>query len=124
MFTYTCTTCSCFSCHTLHLCHVLSSRLCGRPFCYYCCSNTVSTKQGGSKERCCQDCYNQHSAVVERHPQVEVTHSTPGSPFSRFLQTTRSLAGVAGEATPLCFILVCTFHGGRQCFRAHSAIVI
>uniref|UniRef100_A0A1A8J9K4 FYVE and coiled-coil domain containing 1 n=3 Tax=Nothobranchius kuhntae TaxID=321403 RepID=A0A1A8J9K4_NOTKU len=71
-------------------------RLCGRPFCYYCCSNTVSTRQGGSRESCCQDCYSQHSAVVERHPQVEVTHSTPGSPFSRLLQTTRSLAGVAG----------------------------
>uniref|UniRef100_A0A1A8L2S1 FYVE and coiled-coil domain containing 1 n=1 Tax=Nothobranchius pienaari TaxID=704102 RepID=A0A1A8L2S1_9TELE len=70
-------------------------RLCGRPFCYYCCSNTVSTRQGGSRESCCQDCYSQHSAVVERHPQVEVTHSTPGSPFSRLLQTTRSLAGVA-----------------------------
>uniref|UniRef100_A0A1A7XZW9 FYVE and coiled-coil domain containing 1 n=3 Tax=Iconisemion striatum TaxID=60296 RepID=A0A1A7XZW9_9TELE len=71
-------------------------RLCGRPFCYYCCSNTVSTRQGGGRERCCQDCYSQHSAVVERHPQVEMTHSTPGSPFSRLLQTTRSLAGVAG----------------------------
>uniref|UniRef100_A0A1A8EXP8 FYVE and coiled-coil domain containing 1 n=1 Tax=Nothobranchius korthausae TaxID=1143690 RepID=A0A1A8EXP8_9TELE len=71
-------------------------RLCGRPFCYYCCSNTVSTRQGGSRESCCQDCYSQHSAVVERHPQVEATHSTPGSPFSRLLQTTRSLAGVAG----------------------------
>uniref|UniRef100_A0A672YN48 FYVE and coiled-coil domain containing 1b n=1 Tax=Sphaeramia orbicularis TaxID=375764 RepID=A0A672YN48_9TELE len=46
-------------------------RLCGRPFCYYCCSNTVTTQQGGSKERCCLDCYNQHSAVVERHPQEE-----------------------------------------------------
>uniref|UniRef100_A0A8C2ZUY7 FYVE and coiled-coil domain autophagy adaptor 1 n=1 Tax=Cyclopterus lumpus TaxID=8103 RepID=A0A8C2ZUY7_CYCLU len=57
-------------------------RLCGRPFCYYCCSNTVSTQQGGHRERCCSDCYNQHSAVIERHPQEEVTHSTPGSPFS------------------------------------------
>uniref|UniRef100_A0A8C6M8Y9 FYVE and coiled-coil domain autophagy adaptor 1 n=1 Tax=Nothobranchius furzeri TaxID=105023 RepID=A0A8C6M8Y9_NOTFU len=76
-------------------------RLCGRPFCYYCCSNTVSTRQGGSRESCCQDCYSQHSAVVERHPQVEVTHSTPGSPFSRLLQTTRSLAGVADEGEKL-----------------------
>uniref|UniRef100_A0A671VB42 FYVE and coiled-coil domain autophagy adaptor 1 n=1 Tax=Sparus aurata TaxID=8175 RepID=A0A671VB42_SPAAU len=56
-------------------------RLCGRPFCYYCCSNTVSTQQGGNRERCCSDCYNQHSAVVERHPQEEVTNSTPGTPF-------------------------------------------
>uniref|UniRef100_A0A672YNX0 FYVE and coiled-coil domain containing 1b n=1 Tax=Sphaeramia orbicularis TaxID=375764 RepID=A0A672YNX0_9TELE len=50
-------------------------RLCGRPFCYYCCSNTVTTQQGGSKERCCLDCYNQHSAVVERHPQEEPVNS-------------------------------------------------
>ncbi|XP_015225333.1 PREDICTED: FYVE and coiled-coil domain-containing protein 1-like isoform X1 [Cyprinodon variegatus] len=71
-------------------------RLCGRPFCYYCCSNTVSTQLGGNRERCCTDCYNQHSAVVERHPQVELPHNTPGSPFSRLLQTGRSLAGIAG----------------------------
>uniref|UniRef100_A0A3Q2C7G6 FYVE and coiled-coil domain autophagy adaptor 1b n=1 Tax=Cyprinodon variegatus TaxID=28743 RepID=A0A3Q2C7G6_CYPVA len=72
-------------------------RLCGRPFCYYCCSNTVSTQLGGNRERCCTDCYNQHSAVVERHPQVELPHNTPGSPFSRLLQTGRSLAGDEGE---------------------------
>uniref|UniRef100_A0A8C2ZYQ4 FYVE and coiled-coil domain autophagy adaptor 1 n=1 Tax=Cyclopterus lumpus TaxID=8103 RepID=A0A8C2ZYQ4_CYCLU len=66
-------------------------RLCGRPFCYYCCSNTVSTQQGGHRERCCSDCYNQHSAVIERHPQEEVTHSTPGSPFSRLLQAGRAV---------------------------------
>ncbi|TMS09936.1 FYVE and coiled-coil domain-containing protein 1 [Larimichthys crocea] len=65
-------------------------RLCGRPFCYYCCSNTVSTQQGGNRERCCMDCYNQHSAVVERHPQEEVTNSTPGTPFSRLLQAGRA----------------------------------
>ncbi|KAF0046798.1 hypothetical protein F2P81_000431 [Scophthalmus maximus] len=71
-------------------------RLCGRPFCYYCCSNTVSTQQGGSRERCCRDCYNQHSAVVERHPQEEVTHSTPGTPFSRLLQAGRVVTTVSG----------------------------
>ncbi|XP_037538267.1 FYVE and coiled-coil domain-containing protein 1 [Nematolebias whitei] len=88
----------CIGCHTQFSWWLrkYNCRLCGRPFCYYCCSNTVSTQQGSGKERCCQYCYNQHSAVVERHPQVEVTHSTPGSPFSRLLQTTRSLAGVAG----------------------------
>uniref|UniRef100_A0A8D3B332 FYVE and coiled-coil domain-containing protein 1 n=1 Tax=Scophthalmus maximus TaxID=52904 RepID=A0A8D3B332_SCOMX len=72
-------------------------RLCGRPFCYYCCSNTVSTQQGGSRERCCRDCYNQHSAVVERHPQEEVTHSTPGTPFSRLLQAGRVVTTVSGN---------------------------
>lgn len=71
-------------------------RLCGRPFCYYCCSNTVSTQQGGNRERCCMDCYNQHSAVVERHPQEEVTNSTPGTPFSRLLQAGRAVASVSG----------------------------
>uniref|UniRef100_A0A665WGZ6 FYVE and coiled-coil domain-containing protein 1-like n=1 Tax=Echeneis naucrates TaxID=173247 RepID=A0A665WGZ6_ECHNA len=67
-------------------------RLCGRPFCYYCCSNTVSTQQGGNRERCCRDCYSQHSAVVERHPQEEVPNSTPGTPFSRLLQAGRDVA--------------------------------
>ncbi|GLD50931.1 FYVE and coiled-coil domain-containing protein 1-like protein, partial [Lates japonicus] len=71
-------------------------RLCGRPFCYYCCSNTVSTQQGGNRERCCSDCYNQHSAVVERHPQEEVTNSTPGKPFSRLLQAGRAVTSVSG----------------------------
>uniref|UniRef100_A0AAR2LHD9 FYVE and coiled-coil domain-containing protein 1 n=1 Tax=Pygocentrus nattereri TaxID=42514 RepID=A0AAR2LHD9_PYGNA len=71
----------CLSCHTQfswwlrrHNC-----KLCGRPFCYYCCSNTVSTQQGGSRERCCKDCYTQHSAVVERHPQEELGSPTQPS---------------------------------------------
>ncbi|KAM9789099.1 FYVE and coiled-coil domain-containing protein 1 [Neosynchiropus ocellatus] len=68
-------------------------RLCGRPFCYYCCSNTVSTQQGGSKERCCTNCYNQHSAVVERHPQEELLSSTPGAGFSHLLHFGRAAAG-------------------------------
>ncbi|XP_029381302.1 FYVE and coiled-coil domain-containing protein 1 [Echeneis naucrates] len=72
-------------------------RLCGRPFCYYCCSNTVSTQQGGNRERCCRDCYSQHSAVVERHPQEEVPNSTPGTPFSRLLQAGRDVARVPDE---------------------------
>nr|XP_020447134.1 FYVE and coiled-coil domain-containing protein 1-like isoform X1 [Monopterus albus]XP_020447135.1 FYVE and coiled-coil domain-containing protein 1-like isoform X1 [Monopterus albus] len=71
-------------------------RLCGRPFCYYCCSNTVSTQQGGNRESCCRDCYNKHSAVVERHPQEEVTNSTLGSPFKRLLQTGRTMTSVSG----------------------------
>ncbi|XP_041958459.1 FYVE and coiled-coil domain-containing protein 1 isoform X1 [Alosa sapidissima] len=56
-------------------------RLCGRAFCYYCCSNTVSTQQGGTRERCCKDCYTQHSAVVERHPQEELG-TPPYPPFN------------------------------------------
>ncbi|KAG7257635.1 hypothetical protein CRUP_015018 [Coryphaenoides rupestris] len=44
-------------------------RLCGRPFCYYCCSNAVSTLQAaGSRERCCRDCYERHSAAEVRIP--------------------------------------------------------
>uniref|UniRef100_A0A8P4GA69 FYVE and coiled-coil domain containing 1b n=1 Tax=Dicentrarchus labrax TaxID=13489 RepID=A0A8P4GA69_DICLA len=74
-------------------------RLCGRPFCYYCCSNTVSTQQGGNRERCCRDCYNQHSAVVERYPQEEVSNSTPGTPFSRLLQAGRAVTSVSGNST-------------------------
>uniref|UniRef100_A0A8C6UNL0 FYVE and coiled-coil domain containing 1b n=1 Tax=Neogobius melanostomus TaxID=47308 RepID=A0A8C6UNL0_9GOBI len=68
-------------------------RLCGRPFCYYCCSNTVTTQQGGTKERCCLDCYNQHSAVIERHPQEEPLNysSTPVTPLHRAPQTPPSI---------------------------------
>ncbi|XP_071347635.1 FYVE and coiled-coil domain-containing protein 1 isoform X2 [Trachinotus anak] len=88
----------CLDCHSQFSWWIrkYSCRLCGRPFCYYCCSNTVSTQQGGNRERCCRDCYNQHSAVVERHPQEEVTNSTPGTPFSRLLQAGRAVTGVSG----------------------------
>ncbi|XP_028282899.1 FYVE and coiled-coil domain-containing protein 1 [Parambassis ranga] len=88
----------CLGCHTQFSWwfRKYSCRLCGRPFCYYCCSNTVSTQQGGNRERCCRDCYNQHSAVIERHPQEEVTHSTPGTPFSRLLQAGRAVTSISG----------------------------
>ncbi|XP_030607444.1 FYVE and coiled-coil domain-containing protein 1 isoform X2 [Archocentrus centrarchus] len=93
----------CLGCHTQFSWWFrrYSCRLCGRPFCYYCCSNTVSTQQGGNKERCCKDCYNQHSAVVERHPQEEVIHSTPGTPFRRLLQAGLAVSGVSGEGDKL-----------------------
>lgn len=71
-------------------------RLCGRAFCYYCCSNTVSTQPGGSRERCCMRCYHQHSAVVERHPLEEGSNSGPGTPFSRLLQAGRALTTAPG----------------------------
>ncbi|XP_071375482.1 FYVE and coiled-coil domain-containing protein 1 isoform X1 [Centroberyx affinis] len=71
-------------------------RLCGRPFCYYCCSNTVSTQQGGSRERCCRDCYTQHSAVVERHPQEEMANNTSDTPFSPLPQPGRAMPSIAG----------------------------
>lgn len=48
-------------------------RLCGRIFCYNCSSNFVMTKHSGKKERCCRDCYMQHSAVVERFTEAELT---------------------------------------------------
>ncbi|XP_054450517.1 FYVE and coiled-coil domain-containing protein 1 isoform X2 [Pteronotus mesoamericanus] len=32
-------------------------RICGRSFCYYCCSNYIVTKPGGKKERCCRACF-------------------------------------------------------------------
>ncbi|XP_042353416.1 FYVE and coiled-coil domain-containing protein 1-like [Plectropomus leopardus] len=88
----------CLGCHTQFSWWLrkYNCRLCGRPFCYYCCSNTVSMEQGGLRERCCRDCYNQHSAVVERHPQEEVTHSTPGTPFRRLLQAGRAVTSMSG----------------------------
>ncbi|XP_046725451.1 FYVE and coiled-coil domain-containing protein 1 isoform X2 [Silurus meridionalis] len=52
-------------------------RLCGRIFCYYCSNNFVSTRSGGKKERCCRECYTQHSAVVERFTSSEISSSAP-----------------------------------------------
>ncbi|KAK6490655.1 FYVE and coiled-coil domain-containing protein 1-like [Huso huso] len=54
-------------------------RLCGRIFCYYCSNNFVKTKHSGKKERCCRECYMQHSAVIERFSEVD-TCSTPETP--------------------------------------------
>uniref|UniRef100_A0A672G791 FYVE and coiled-coil domain containing 1b n=1 Tax=Salarias fasciatus TaxID=181472 RepID=A0A672G791_SALFA len=83
----------CSGCHTQFSWWLrkYSCSLCGRPFCYYCCGNAVSTQQGGGTERCCRDCYTQHSAVVERHPQgdqdrdqdqvQDTERSTPGTPL-------------------------------------------
>ncbi|XP_047662328.1 FYVE and coiled-coil domain-containing protein 1 [Tachysurus fulvidraco] len=63
----------CSECHTQfswwlrrHNC-----KLCGRPFCYYCCSHTVSSQQGGLRERCCKNCYTRHGAE-ECGPQEEL----------------------------------------------------
>ncbi|XP_054458582.1 FYVE and coiled-coil domain-containing protein 1 [Anoplopoma fimbria] len=50
-------------------------RLCGRIFCYYCSNNFVMTKHSGKKERCCRDCYTQHSVVVERFTEAELSPS-------------------------------------------------
>lgn len=55
-------------------------RLCGRIFCYYCSNNFVMTKHSGKKERCCRDCYTQHSAVVERFTEVELSPSDSEPP--------------------------------------------
>ncbi|KAM7012460.1 FYVE and coiled-coil domain-containing protein 1 isoform 1-T2 [Tautogolabrus adspersus] len=57
-------------------------RLCGRIFCYYCSNNFVMTQHSGKKERCCRDCYTQHSAVVERFTEAELslTESEPPPP--------------------------------------------
>ncbi|KAK3518816.1 hypothetical protein QTP70_014873, partial [Hemibagrus guttatus] len=51
-------------------------RLCGRIFCYYCSNNFVSTRSGVKKERCCRECYTQHSAVVERFTRSEISSTT------------------------------------------------
>ncbi|KAL7864145.1 hypothetical protein AOLI_G00155650 [Acnodon oligacanthus] len=55
-------------------------RLCGRIFCYYCSNNFVMTKYGGKKERCCRECYTQHSAVVERFTRAEL--NSPQEPLA------------------------------------------
>ncbi|XP_068563312.1 FYVE and coiled-coil domain-containing protein 1 [Cebidichthys violaceus] len=55
-------------------------RLCGRIFCYYCSNNFVMTKHSGKKERCCRDCYTQHSVVVERFTEAELSTSDAQPP--------------------------------------------
>ncbi|XP_029683775.1 FYVE and coiled-coil domain-containing protein 1 isoform X1 [Takifugu rubripes] len=55
-------------------------RLCGRIFCYYCSNNYVMTKQSGKKERCCKECYSEHSAVVERFTAAELSPSDSQPP--------------------------------------------
>uniref|UniRef100_UPI0037E74818 FYVE and coiled-coil domain-containing protein 1 n=1 Tax=Semicossyphus pulcher TaxID=241346 RepID=UPI0037E74818 len=55
-------------------------RLCGRIFCYYCSNNFVMTKHSGKKERCCKDCYTEHSAVVERFTEAELSPSDTQPP--------------------------------------------
>ncbi|KAJ8395958.1 hypothetical protein AAFF_G00026660 [Aldrovandia affinis] len=79
----------CVSCHSQfgwwlrrHQCG-----LCGRAFCYYCSNNAVTTQQGSRRERCCRECYTQHSTVAERHPQAE-TPDTPTSPTYRSAHAT------------------------------------
>ncbi|KAK2822579.1 hypothetical protein Q5P01_022644 [Channa striata] len=77
--------------------HKYNCRLCGRPFCYNCCSSTVSVLQGGSRERCCKDCYNQHSAVADRHPEDKGAPSTLGAPFRRLLQAGRAVTSATAD---------------------------
>ncbi|XP_068175313.1 FYVE and coiled-coil domain-containing protein 1 [Antennarius striatus] len=55
-------------------------RLCGRIFCYYCSNNYAMTKHSGKKERCCRDCYSQHSGVVERFTEAEISPSDSQPP--------------------------------------------
>ncbi|KAK2895821.1 FYVE and coiled-coil domain-containing protein 1 isoform X2 [Channa argus] len=90
----------CLSCHSQFSWWLrkYNCRLCGRPLCYNCCSSIVSTQQGVNRERCCKDCYNQHSAVVERHPEDEVVAaSTLGTPFRRLLQAGRAVTSVPAD---------------------------
>lgn len=65
---------------TPHFNNGIISRLCGRIFCYYCSSNYVMTKQSGKKERCCKECYTEHSAVVERFTAAELSPSDSQPP--------------------------------------------
>lgn len=69
---------SCF--HTMTPFFFFFFRLCGRIFCYYCSNNYVMTKHSGKKERCCRDCYSQHSAVVERFTEAELSPSDAQPP--------------------------------------------
>lgn len=59
--------------------HFLSSRLCGRIFCYYCSNYYVTPKHSGKKERCCKDCYTQGGAVVEKSTEAEPSPSDEAS---------------------------------------------
>ncbi|CAG5861567.1 unnamed protein product [Menidia menidia] len=56
-------------------------RLCGRIFCYYCSNNFVTTKHNGVKERCCQNCYTQHSTGAEKFTEEALSPSHPSLPL-------------------------------------------
>ncbi|KAM9832660.1 LOW QUALITY PROTEIN: FYVE and coiled-coil domain-containing protein 1 [Neosynchiropus ocellatus] len=56
-------------------------RLCGRIFCYSCCGNYVLLNSSAKKERCCKDCYAQHSAVVERLAEADLSSSDMSESF-------------------------------------------
>lgn len=87
----------CLSCrnHFGWMLHRHNCRLCGRPFCYYCCSYSVSV-QGGGKERCCKDCFTQHSAAQERHPKTNLSSPTR-SMSSPTRTSTPRVPGVPGS---------------------------
>ncbi|XP_064871051.1 CDK5 and ABL1 enzyme substrate 2-like [Oncorhynchus nerka] len=42
------------------------------------------TKHSGKKERCCRECYSQHSAVVERFTEGELSPSDTQPPPPSF----------------------------------------
>ncbi|XP_026055533.1 FYVE and coiled-coil domain-containing protein 1-like isoform X2 [Carassius auratus] len=81
-------------------------RLCGRIFCYYCSNNYVMTKNS-KKERCCRECYTQHSAVVERFTKAELNSlsenpplphaNTAGQPLPPYIPTPRVTVTDPGE---------------------------
>ncbi|XP_076837305.1 FYVE and coiled-coil domain-containing protein 1 isoform X2 [Brachyhypopomus gauderio] len=78
-----------------------SCKLCGRPFCYSCCSNTVIGHQGGNRERCCKDCYAQHSGITERPHQEDLGGPSrpPPSPHTS-TPTRRSVRSITDTQYP------------------------
>ncbi|KAL1250454.1 hypothetical protein QQF64_021459 [Cirrhinus molitorella] len=71
-------------------------RLCGRIFCYYCSNNYVMTKSS-KKERCCRECYTQHSAVVERFTKAELSSPSENQAPPAYIPTPRVTVTDPGE---------------------------
>ncbi|MGH0123696.1 UNVERIFIED_CONTAM: hypothetical protein FKN15_019399 [Acipenser sinensis] len=85
-------------------------RLCGRIFCYYCSNNFVMTKHSGKKERCCRECYMQHSAVIKRFSQADACSApeTPeGSPSLSAQPPPRPSPSVTGRPRNVFLISFC-----------------
>ena len=73
----------------------------------------------GNRERCCRHCYDQHSAVVERHPQ-EQDANAPDAPFGALPQPgDRAAAGEGGGKRGVMLTTLC--EDPQRYMRSHRA---
>ncbi|XP_004453219.2 FYVE and coiled-coil domain-containing protein 1 isoform X2 [Dasypus novemcinctus] len=79
-------------------------RICGRIFCYYCCSNYALNKHSGKKERCCRACFRK---LTEGPGSPDSTSSgtslgEPGPALSPALAGPQATGGQGPGTSPEC----------------------